>query len=37
MRRVILQTACPEIWNDLCDVARLFLGECEIAQEGEGE
>ena len=37
MRRVILQTACPEIWNDLCDVARLFLGECEIAQDGEGE
>ena len=37
MTRVKLTTCSPEIWNDLCDVARLFLGECEIAQEGESD
>jgi coproporphyrinogen dehydrogenase HemZ len=37
VERIVLVTDCPEIWNDLCDVVRLFRGECEIAREGEGE
>ena len=35
METVTLKTALPEYYNDLCDVIRLFLGECEIS-ENEG-
>ena len=35
METVTLKTALPEYYNDLCDVVRLFLGECEIT-ENEG-
>ena len=36
MERVTLHTDLPELTNDLCDVIRLFLGECEITQEPGG-
>ena len=36
MERVTLHTDLPELTNDLSDVIRLFLGECEITQEPGG-
>ena len=36
MERVTLHTDLPELTNDLCDVIRLFLGECEINEEPGG-
>ena len=36
MKQVTLQTANPELYNDLCDVIRLFEGECAISPEEGG-
>lgn len=36
MERITLLTDLAEYYNDLSDVIRLFLGECEISQEAGG-
>ena len=36
MESVTLHTDLPELFNDLSDVIRLFLGECEISEEPGG-
>ncbi len=36
MERVTLTTAAPEFYNDLCEVIRLFTGECAIGEEAGG-
>ena len=34
---ITLRTALPELYNDLCEVIRLFYGECEIHEDADGE
>lgn len=34
---ITLCTALPELYNDLCEVIRLFYGECEIHEDADGE
>ena len=33
---ITLRTALPELYNDLCEVIRLFYGECEIHEDADG-